>query len=48
VETLILAGADVNVASSESMKTPLDYAIDAEDWEVVELLQKHGAEERRN
>jgi ankyrin repeat protein len=48
VETLVQAGADVNKTNSKVMKTPLAYAIDSEHWDVVELLRKHGAEERRS
>jgi ankyrin repeat protein/uridine kinase len=47
VEVLVQAGADVNKMDNEGTKTPLAHAIDSEDWEVVELLRKYGAEERR-
>jgi ankyrin repeat protein len=47
VEVLVQAGADVNKMDSEGTKTPLAHAIDSEHWEVVELLRKYGAEERR-
>jgi ankyrin repeat protein len=44
VELLITKGANVNARNGAS-RTPLWYAKDKGDTEIVELLCKHGAKE---